>query len=735
MSLRHLKYFVILFAALFFFGGRPIEFGRENAFFHGYPIPKPVISIGLGTNVSDIRIASSGGMNIYEVGSAGYKLIANEAAEALVKARKDPLTEKFTLLVAQMTEEREAERVAASLRSGVAAPIAVEETGGTGESPVFQVRVGDFLTRTAALAFVPRLEALGYRDVWVLRDIISVEESGPAWILIDRTLRALDPSTQLYFVPAVEKSYLSYNGRPYRGLFILRDAPKSVVLVNVLNLEDYLKGVVPGEMSPDLYRQPEALKAQAVAARTYAMKNLGRFRALGYDLVDTPRSQVYGGLGAEHPLGNLAVEETRGQVLKSGGQLINALYTSTCGGRTEAVENVFGGAAEPYLKSVECAYEKQAEWLVENPRIMKPVRDGNLDVTAETAALLALGVISDEDRDYAANASAGEARAWIEAALSFLDMKTDGLPAAGGEPLTNVGLARLLVGGLHWEDHVENLLLPGETDFLLGGLSGISGRDRTRLAFCVQSGLIPLTRDADRTEVPVSRAGLAASLNRLVFGRRELWRSGIFLRSLGDGLEIQEGVERAVRPLGPSPRLFRTVGGQTLAASSLSFLGGEPVRWLERDGRIVFLVAPEAAASNVLDRSSRFNRWQVRKSRQDLEAGLNQFVPAGGLRNLEVRERGESGRVTGLLVSGTGGAFMIHGLRVRQALGLRDTLFAIDREYDADGAPAFFTFTGRGWGHGVGLCQVGAYGMALAGADYRAILRKYYRGAKISVLE
>lgn len=734
MSLRHLKYFVILFAALFFFGGRPIEFGRENAFFHGYPIPKPVISIGLGTNVSDIRIASSGGMDIYEVG-AGYKLIADEAAEALVKARKEPLTEKFTLLVAQTAEEGPAERLASGLRSAVAAPVAVEETGGTGESAVFQVRVGDFLTRTAALAFIPRLEALGYRDLWVLRDIISVEESGPAWILIDQDLRALGPSTQLYFVPAVEKSYLSYNGRPYRGLFILRAAPKGVVLVNVLNLEDYLKGVVPGELSPDRYRQPEALKAQAVAARTYAMKNLGRFRALGYDLVDTPRSQVYGGLGAEHPLGNLAVEETRGQVLKSGGQLINALYTSTCGGRTEAVENVFGGPAEPYLKSVECAYEKQAEWLVESPRIMKPVRDGSLDVTADTAALVALGVIPDEEWDYTATASAAEARLRIEAALSFLDMKSDGLPAAGDEPLTNVGLSRLLVGGLRWEDHVENLMLPGETNFLLAGLSGVSGRDRTRLAFCVQSGLISLPREPGLTEAPVSRAGLAASLHRLIFGRRDLWRSGMFLRSLGDGLELQDGGERVVRPLAPSPWLFRTVAGQRLAASGLSFLGGEPVRWLERDGRIVLLVSSEPASSNLLDRSSRFNRWQVRKSREELETALNQHVPAGGLRNLEVRSRGESGRVTGLLVSGTEGAFVIHGLRVRQALGLRDTLFAIDREYDANGTPAFFTFTGRGWGHGVGLCQVGAYGMAGAGADYRAILRKYYRGARIAMLE
>jgi len=98
---------------------------------------------------------------------------------------------------------------------------------------------------------------------------------------------------------------------------------------------------------------------------------------------------------------------------------------------------------------------------------------------------------------------------------------------------------------------------------------------------------------------------------------------------------------------------------------------------------------------------------------------------------LNIRSRGESGRVTELEIIGTAGKFVVRGLKVRWALGLRDTLFALDREFGPDGKPAAFTFTGRGWGHGVGLCQVGAYGMALAGADYRTILKKYYPGVKV----
>jgi len=69
---------------------------------------------------------------------------------------------------------------------------------------------------------------------------------------------------------------------------------------------------------------------------------------------------------------------------------------------------------------------------------------------------------------------------------------------------------------------------------------------------------------------------------------------------------------------------------------------------------------------------------------------------------------------------------------VRWVLGLKDTLFALDREFESDGRVSHFVFSGRGWGHGVGLCQVGAYRMAQAGANYRDILKKYYRDVRVS---
>src|SRR3712207_4099040 len=108
----------------------------------------------------------------------------------------------------------------------------------------------------------------------------------------------------------------------------------TLTVVNVVPLEEYVRGVVPNELSPGGWPELEALKAQAVAARTYAVSNLGRFAASGYDLTPDTRSQVYGGRSTEHPLTDRAVAETRGRVLTYKGAPVNALYTSTCGGRT-----------------------------------------------------------------------------------------------------------------------------------------------------------------------------------------------------------------------------------------------------------------------------------------------------------------------------------------------------------------------------------------------------------------
>ncbi len=136
----------------------------------------------------------------------------------------------------------------------------------------------------------------------------------------------------------------------YRGNMELIPSDGELTVVNEVELESYLLGVVSSEMCP--WYPLEALKAQAVAARTYALKNIGRFESQGFDLTDTASSQVYGGYCAEDPRSTLAVNETAGIVLTYNGDLIDAVYSSTCGGFTESAEEAWGHAV-PYLVSVD----------------------------------------------------------------------------------------------------------------------------------------------------------------------------------------------------------------------------------------------------------------------------------------------------------------------------------------------------------------------------------------------
>ena len=144
---------------------------------------------------------------------------------------------------------------------------------------------------------------------------------------------------------------VSYAGSRYRGAIEVRPG---LMAINYVGLDDYVQGVVPGEM-PSLW-SPEALKAQAVAARTYALTTDAGGAV--FDQYADTRSQVYRGMNAETPATNVAVRDTGGQVVTYRGQLATTYFFSTSGGKTENVENVFYGATpEPYLQSVADPYE------------------------------------------------------------------------------------------------------------------------------------------------------------------------------------------------------------------------------------------------------------------------------------------------------------------------------------------------------------------------------------------
>ncbi len=145
---------------------------------------------------------------------------------------------------------------------------------------------------------------------------------------------------------------LRLDGRPYRGEIVVRPLEGGLLAaINVLHIEDYLLGVLPPEMGSGTDVPIEAMRAQAVAARSYALFYLGRHEDEGFDLLADPQDQVYGGISVETDRATDAVHSTRGVVAVYRGRPIRANYSSTCGGRTAESGSIWPGQDFPYLVS------------------------------------------------------------------------------------------------------------------------------------------------------------------------------------------------------------------------------------------------------------------------------------------------------------------------------------------------------------------------------------------------
>ena len=141
--------------------------------------------------------------------------------------------------------------------------------------------------------------------------------------------------------------FVSTKGKWYRGIIRIQNKNGKLTVINDLPLEDYIKGVVPAEMPSGW--EYEAHKAQAIAARSYALANLGKRASYGFDLKDTPEDQAYNGASAETAGTNSAVDETKGIVLTHDTKVISAYYSASAGGQTNT--NSWGNSL-PYLRSV-----------------------------------------------------------------------------------------------------------------------------------------------------------------------------------------------------------------------------------------------------------------------------------------------------------------------------------------------------------------------------------------------
>lgn len=158
-----------------------------------------------------------------------------------------------------------------------------------------------------------------------------------------------DLNTNYAVIKPNPNAFISTKGKWYRGSFIVYNRNGALTIINHVDIEDYIRGVVPSEM-PSGWNY-EAHKAQAIAARSYALANLGKRASSGYDLKDTPEDQAYGGASAESARTNQAVLDSKGIVLIYDLKIIPAYYSASAGGRTASSADVWTKNL-PYLKSV-----------------------------------------------------------------------------------------------------------------------------------------------------------------------------------------------------------------------------------------------------------------------------------------------------------------------------------------------------------------------------------------------
>ena len=162
------------------------------------------------------------------------------------------------------------------------------------------------------------------------------------------------PQNGAFLISSDSPIYVDKIKRNYGGAISFRVNNKKLDIVNRVEMDEYLKGVLPKEMSPSF--PMESLKAQALCSRSFAINNYNKFIKNGYNLDDTTRSQVYYGKDVEEKTTNKAVEETIGQVIKYNGKVAETIFCASSGGYTVASSEAWGGNSVPYLISKEDPY-------------------------------------------------------------------------------------------------------------------------------------------------------------------------------------------------------------------------------------------------------------------------------------------------------------------------------------------------------------------------------------------
>lgn len=739
---------------------------------------EPLIRIGLSTNSSSVSITTSDSSLVAASPDEPSKLLSTTRVTVSARAYRPPEIENFRIEFQNLPLQTDANTLAKEIRdaTGETALVSIEPAVNTWKVWVGTVKensidADELKARLAQKGFedsvvVTERKTVVSSDAVALSQQLKTEGTSEVRSLIKATGdtksvtgASINPNLREVIIngPSDSARYSSLksvafgslnersnpvklNGKAYRGkIEVFVNSKGSLTVVNVVLLEDYLLGVVPSELG---LPQIEAQKAQAVAARTYAVANIGGYGKQGFDMVPTIWSQVYKGVSIETKMGTMAVEQTRGIVATYHGKPIMAYFTSTCGGRTENSENVFD-KAEPYLRGVECALEgrRQLEpFLIKTTRRPLKLRD---EANAELARFVAMQsvnggpILSDQIADD-----------WFDdvPGATELGLWFNQLGRRAGKVFPNISkdtakpaeLASLIAGMLYPAGTADTLLSDSDVNYQLvfDDAADIPKERRADVAILLRDGYFSVHPDLTfKPNRPYSRAKVLR-LIRLITEKKKwmpVFQSGIAKASTDGKLVLRSGKSERQLVLRPDVYLYREFGSDYFQVREAALVGGEEVSYLtDASGAVAYLEIKPTDAPTSAENMSPFTNWTKTLSAGEVQSRLSRYVRGiGSLYDVNIKQKGYSRRAVEIEIIGSNGVKSLRGGKIRSALRLNEQLFVINKRYNGS-TVASYTFTGRGWGHGVGMCQYGAYGLAKMGVKFDEIIKHYYTGVELT---
>jgi len=699
-----------------------------------YPIKikEPIIRVGLKADADILAIKSDCN---YQIILEDKGEIVDEEKGSIIyfvpKAKEISKVSSYSLQIGAFSDKKNSDKLIEELKKIIEIKFILDTDFDKG---IYKVRIRGFRDKDEALLWKSKLEGKGY-STWLVSEQRGENISAGLQFYDEGGSKKGESLYEILAMPEDNNCFMIYENRPYRGGFVIfLNKRGKLNLINFLNLEDYLKGVVPLEMGPYTYSAIEALKAQALAARTYAIRNLGQYKDEGYDICATTACQVYGGASVEDPLTNQAIEDTEGEIITYEGKPIIALYTSTCGGYTENGNYIFPHLDEPYLKAVPCSYEQSKIFTIESSLSMPGLQNDNgKNITTIIFFMWKLDFLKEEElnSDYL-NGSIEEREwiSWLKKLAIYLDINES--QQVGTLP-TNFLQAILMIAEVSNLAEKAKQLFHSVADETLMNFSDANLTDvevKKIIAFFITMHYLkPYSDDTLRLyDLPKRNRIIEVLYNILTNYRIFSLEEGEIMNVKGDKVEIKKNKDIIEYEMAKDVLLSRSYDSFIAITKELKMAVGDKIKFWANRNKINYIEAVWSKQGNASDRSSNYSFWSEFVRLEKINEAVNKVKKIGSVVDIIPIKYGESGRVIELLIKGDMGEVILKGLNIRFLLGLRDNWFTVDKII---GNPAGYLFIGRGWGHGVGLCQVGAYGMALQGKSYKEILKHYYSGVEI----